>query len=83
MVQAVNLGAVRPSLPIPEFRLGICGMEQDSHGEAHVNFIEDLYRRNFRLRVEDPAHFTTAQKETVHEPILMFFTDEFSSLDAI
>jgi hypothetical protein len=44
-------------------------------GAAHLSFVEAQFRRNFLLRCDDPTHFVTAQNDTVHEPILMFFAD--------
>jgi len=47
-------------------------------GETYLKFVEEQYRRNFKLRVENPMHFITNQSDTLHEPILTFFRDRLS-----
>ena len=37
--------------------------------------MEEQYRRNFQLRVDNPTHFVTAQDDALHEPILTFYLD--------
>jgi hypothetical protein len=44
-------------------------------GEAYIKFLEEQYRRNFRLRSTNPAAFITKPRGTLHEPILTFFSD--------
>jgi hypothetical protein len=43
--------------------------------EEQVKFVEEQYRRYFRLRVDEPTHFLTSQSGALHQPVLTFFSD--------